>query len=35
MKTTIKWFIATIVFIAIVAIIGHVEVYLESLFPNP
>ena len=35
MKTVIKWLVATIVFIAIVAIIGNLEVYLESRFPNP
>jgi len=35
MKTVIKWIAATIIFIAIVVIIGHVDVYLESRFPNP
>jgi hypothetical protein len=35
MKTVIKWIAATIVFIAIVVIIGNVDVYLESRFPKP
>jgi len=35
MKTLIKWLLATVIFFAIMAIIGNVDVYLESLFPNP
>jgi len=35
MKTVIKWLVATLIFVAIVATIGNVEVYLESIFPNP
>jgi hypothetical protein len=33
--TVIEWLVATIIFLAIVATIGNVEVYLESIFPNP
>jgi len=35
MKTVINWLVATIVFVAIMAVIGNVEVFLESRFPNP
>ena len=35
METVIKWLAATVIFFAIVAILGNVEVYLESRFPNP
>ena len=35
METVIKWLVATVIFFAIVAILGNVEVYLESRFPNP
>ena len=35
MKTIIQWAIGLLIFIAIVAIIGNVDVYLESRFPNP
>jgi len=35
METVIKWLVATVIFFAIMAIIGNVDVYLESLFPNP
>jgi len=35
MKTVIKWLAATLIFLAIAAIIGSVEVFLEKQFPNP
>ena len=35
MKTIIQWAIGLLIFIAIVAVIGNVEIYLESRFPNP
>lgn len=35
MKTAINWLVATIIFIAIMAIIGNIEVFLEKQFPNP
>ena len=35
MKTVTTWLVATIIFLAIVAIIGNIEVFLDSRFPNP
>ena len=35
MKTVMTWLAATLIFIAIMAVIGNIEVFLESLFPNP
>tara|TARA_B100001063_G_scaffold240195_1_gene264830 strand:- start:780 stop:914 length:135 start_codon:yes stop_codon:yes gene_type:complete len=34
-KTIIDWLIGAIIFIAFLAVIGNIEVYLEENFPNP
>jgi|TARA_B100000902_G_scaffold353293_1_gene364611 hypothetical protein len=34
-KTIIDWLLGAIIFIAFLAVIGNLEVFLEEKFPNP
>lgn len=34
-KTIIDWLVGAIIFIAFLAVIGNLEVFLEETFPNP
>lgn len=34
-KTIIDWLIGAVIFIAFLAVIGNIEVFLEEKFPNP
>lgn len=35
MKKLVDWLIGAIIFIAFLAVIGNIEVFLEQQFPNP
>ena len=35
MKKKLDWLIGAIIFIAFLAVIGNLEVFLEEKFPNP
>lgn len=35
MKKKLDWLIGAIIFIAFLAVIGNIEVFLEKQFPNP